>query len=68
MSVVQSLDLVTNGDQGKGQTSMENALTAHPDINLVWTVNEPADISRMIGMGVDGMASDYPDRVLAQLK
>jgi glycerophosphoryl diester phosphodiesterase len=34
----------------------------------VWTVNEPADIARMIAMGVDGMASDYPDRVLAQLK
>jgi glycerophosphoryl diester phosphodiesterase len=34
----------------------------------VWTVNEPADIARMIDLGVDGMASDYPDRVLAQLK
>jgi glycerophosphoryl diester phosphodiesterase len=34
----------------------------------VWTVNQPADIARMIAMGVDGMASDYPDRVLQQLK
>ena len=34
----------------------------------VWTVNEPADIARMLAMGVDGMASDYPDRVLQQLK
>jgi glycerophosphoryl diester phosphodiesterase len=34
----------------------------------VWTVNEPADIARMIEMGVDGIASDYPDRVLKQLK
>ncbi len=34
----------------------------------VWTVNEPADIERMIAMGVDGIASDYPDRVLEQLK
>ena len=34
----------------------------------VWTVNEPADIARMIALGVDGIASDYPDRVLAQLK
>ena len=34
----------------------------------VWTVNEPADIARMIALGVDGMASDYPDRVLAELK
>jgi glycerophosphoryl diester phosphodiesterase len=34
----------------------------------VWTVNEPADIARMISAGVDGMASDYPDRVLEALK
>jgi glycerophosphoryl diester phosphodiesterase len=34
----------------------------------VWTVNEPADIGRMIALGVDGMASDYPDRVLEQLR
>jgi glycerophosphoryl diester phosphodiesterase len=34
----------------------------------VWTVNEPPDIERMIAMGVDGIASDYPDRVLQQLK
>jgi glycerophosphoryl diester phosphodiesterase len=34
----------------------------------VWTVNEPADIERMIDIGVDGMASDYPDRVLEALK
>jgi glycerophosphoryl diester phosphodiesterase len=34
----------------------------------VWTVNEPADIARMLAMSVDGIASDYPDRVLAQLK
>jgi glycerophosphoryl diester phosphodiesterase len=34
----------------------------------VWTVNEPADIARMIAMGVDGIASDYPDRVLNQLR
>jgi glycerophosphoryl diester phosphodiesterase len=34
----------------------------------VWTVNEPADIARMIDVGVDGMASDYPDRVIEMLK
>ena len=34
----------------------------------VWTVNEPADIARMIAMGVDGIACDYPDRVLDQLR
>ena len=34
----------------------------------VWTVNEPADIARVIDAGVDGIASDFPDRVLQQLK
>jgi len=34
---------------------------------VVWTVNEPADIRRMIDQGVDGIISDYPDRVFAAL-
>ena len=32
----------TNGAQDKGQTAMENLLSAHPDINVVYTINEPA--------------------------
>ena len=32
----------TQGDQTQGQTAMENCLTANPDINLVYTINEPA--------------------------
>jgi len=35
---------------------------------IPWTVNEPGDIARMLDMGVDGIISDYPDRVLAELK
>jgi glycerophosphoryl diester phosphodiesterase len=34
----------------------------------VWTVNDPKDIQRMIQMGVDGIISDYPDRVIAALE
>lgn len=29
---------------------------------IPWTVNEAADIERMIGWGVDGLITDYPDR------
>jgi glycerophosphoryl diester phosphodiesterase len=32
-----------------------------------WTVNEPGDIRRVLRLGVDGIISDYPDRVRAQL-
>lgn len=34
----------TNGDQAKGQTAMENLLQKNPDINAVYTINEPAAI------------------------
>ncbi|MGB8704376.1 MAG: glycerophosphodiester phosphodiesterase family protein, partial [Gillisia sp.] len=29
----------------------------------VWTVNEPKDIERMKRFGVDGIISDFPDRL-----
>jgi fructose transport system substrate-binding protein len=32
----------TQGDQAKGQTAMENCLQKAPDINVVYTINEPA--------------------------
>jgi glycerophosphoryl diester phosphodiesterase len=35
---------------------------------VVWTANEPADIARMIEARVDGIISDYPDRVVTALK
>lgn len=34
----------------------------------VWTVNEPQDMSRYIGYGVDAIVTDYPDRLHAVLK
>ncbi len=30
---------------------------------VVWTVNQSADIDRMLALDVDGIISDYPDRV-----
>lgn len=35
---------------------------------FVYTVNEPGDIAAMRAVGVDGVFSDFPDRVLSSLK
>ncbi len=32
---------------------------------VVWTVNEPADMRSLIDLGVDGIITDYPDRLRA---
>lgn len=32
---------------------------------IPWTVNETADMDRLIGWGVDGIVTDYPDRLRA---
>ncbi len=40
--------------------------TAHK-LNLqvhVWTINDPADMQRLIETGVDGIMTDYPDKLL----
>lgn len=43
--------------------------TAHK-LNLkvhVWTINQPEDMQRLLEMGVDGIMTDYPDRLLKLL-
>jgi glycerophosphoryl diester phosphodiesterase len=30
---------------------------------IPWTINSPADMERLIGWGVDGIITDYPDRL-----
>jgi glycerophosphoryl diester phosphodiesterase len=34
---------------------------------IPWTVNERADMERLIGLGVDGIITDYPDRLRAAM-
>jgi glycerophosphoryl diester phosphodiesterase len=39
------------------------------DVQVVcWTVNHPAHIRLLMGAGVDGIMSDYPDRLLAAVR
>jgi glycerophosphoryl diester phosphodiesterase len=35
---------------------------------VAWTINEPEQMRRMIAAGVDGMMSDYPDRLVSILQ
>lgn len=35
---------------------------------IPWTVNEPAEMDRLIAMQVDGLISDYPDRLRAAMQ
>ena len=48
----------TQGDQSKGQTAMENCLTSNPDINLVYTINEPAAFGAYTAIKNAGMEND----------
>jgi glycerophosphoryl diester phosphodiesterase len=43
----------------------ESVVEAHAlDLKVLpWTVNNPADMARLIDMRVDGLISDYPDRL-----
>ena len=33
-----------------------------------WTINETEDLQRMLALGVDGINTDYPDRLLTLIK
>lgn len=35
---------------------------------IPWTVNDPKDMERAIALGIDGLITDYPDRLRAVLK
>ena len=45
---------------------VENAHRKNLKIH-VWTINETADMERLLNLGVDGIMTDYPDRLLKLL-
>jgi len=54
--IVASAD--TRGDQSEGQTGMENCLQRDPDINLVYTINEPAALGAYTAIKNAGKEND----------
>jgi fructose transport system substrate-binding protein len=48
----------TQGDQAKGQTAMENCLQKAPDINLLYTINEPAALGAYTALKAAGKEKD----------
>jgi len=48
----------TQGDQAKGQTAMENCLTKDPEINVVYTINEPAAFGAYTALKAAGKEKD----------
>src|SRR3546814_1761018 len=43
-TLFRSCNEPTNGAEDGGRTAMENCLTRNPDINVVYTINEPAAV------------------------
>lgn len=49
--------------------AIQGLRTEYPGLRLVpWTVNSFHDMSRLLALGVDGMTTDYPDRLLSLLR
>ena len=48
----------TNGDQSLGQTAMENCLARDPEINVVYTINEPAAFGAYTALDAIGRAGE----------
>jgi len=49
------------------ERSMNSAASRNMDVH-VWTVNEEEDMRRMIDLGVNGIITDYPDKLLQILE
>lgn len=51
------------------QAAVSELRLLHPALRLVpWTVNEESDFNRLLPLGLAGITTDYPDRLLALLR
>ena len=48
----------SNGNEADGQAGMENCLAKNSDINVVYTINEPAAYGAMNALGASGKTAD----------
>jgi len=54
-------------ESGPGAVSVEEIQEAGFRV-IPWTVNAREDMARLLDAGVDGIISDYPDRLLAEVR
>ena len=48
--------------------AVQELRTAYPTLRLVpWTVNSVPDMRRLLALGLDGLTTDYPDRLISLL-
>jgi glycerophosphoryl diester phosphodiesterase len=49
-------------------TAVQELRALHSNLRIVpWTVNEPADFNRLLLLGLDGITTDYPNRMIELL-
>ena len=56
--------------QGKLRVLTQRFIDAAHNLNLkvhAWTINETGDMRRLLNLGVDGIITDYPDRLITLL-
>ncbi len=58
--------LVEGGQRYAGSSVLDYQAAGFPVVP--WTVNQPKRMRQLIGLGVDGIITDYPDRLIEVLK